>query len=251
MKRNKNLGSPIYRKLYWELKSQIKAGDIAPGSRLPTVRELGARQGVAQGTILKTLRLLEAEGLITKRRGAGIFVTEQPDIPLWNPHPTYVTSEEFNIKRNEGYQTLHYTIDWVRPPRSVELVFDREEDAYWEGKLYLASGLLALDREPRARDIVKVYAPAWLLRLTPARMKPLMDPRRLMELGGSRFNIVRVVQSLRPWLCDEDSSGPLKVPEATPVLRRTTIYYNVLDQVLCYIENVSTQDTFTRELVVT
>ena len=47
---------------------------LGAGSRLPGVRELCARHGVARETVSEALALLEARGVITRRQGSGIFV---------------------------------------------------------------------------------------------------------------------------------------------------------------------------------
>ncbi|MFE2772787.1 aminotransferase-like domain-containing protein [Microbacterium resistens] len=46
----------------------------APGSRLPSTRELTARHGASPVTVQKALRLLAAQGLIETRPGVGAFV---------------------------------------------------------------------------------------------------------------------------------------------------------------------------------
>jgi len=46
------------------LRARIAAGEWQPGEALPTVTQLSAHYGAARGTITRTLRTLEAEGLI-------------------------------------------------------------------------------------------------------------------------------------------------------------------------------------------
>ncbi len=50
---------------------QILGGDIRPGDRLPTEKEMVAEFGVARTTVREALRLLESHGLITIRAGVG------------------------------------------------------------------------------------------------------------------------------------------------------------------------------------
>lgn len=61
---------------------QIQAGD-----RLPSVRELSDRFGVAVPTLREAIRRLEAFGVVEVRHGAGIFVrAAKPPLMLANPH---------------------------------------------------------------------------------------------------------------------------------------------------------------------
>lgn len=62
-----------------QLRRQILKGSLAPGSALPTERDLVAQTGLSRGSVREALRLLEAEGLIRTRPGrAGGSVTRQP-----------------------------------------------------------------------------------------------------------------------------------------------------------------------------
>lgn len=49
----------------------ITAGDLAPGDRLPTVRELAAELGVSPATVSHAWQTLAAAGLITSRGRSG------------------------------------------------------------------------------------------------------------------------------------------------------------------------------------
>lgn len=64
----------IYQKLAQELARLIRAGRIAAGERLPSLREVCRRQGVSLSTALQAYRQLEADGLIEARPKSGYFV---------------------------------------------------------------------------------------------------------------------------------------------------------------------------------
>jgi GntR family transcriptional regulator len=71
-------GVPIYRQLIEQIRHQIMAGQIIEGQQLVSVRELATRLAVNPMTISKAYTLLEAEGLVERRRGVGLFVTRLP-----------------------------------------------------------------------------------------------------------------------------------------------------------------------------
>lgn len=75
--------SALYRQLADALRAQIAAGRYAVGAQLPTEHELCAEHGVSRHTAREALRLLEEDGLIIRRRGAGTIVT-QPRQPLFS-----------------------------------------------------------------------------------------------------------------------------------------------------------------------
>src|SRR5450759_1802427 len=66
---------PISTQLYWQLAYQIDTGRLHPGSRLPTVRELGAILHVNPNTVRAVYRRLAEAGYVVSRQGAGTRVT--------------------------------------------------------------------------------------------------------------------------------------------------------------------------------
>ncbi len=67
---------PLYASIANELQFQIKRGDIKPGERLPTERNLSIELGVNRMTIRRAMQILEQLGLIIRRQGAGTYVAE-------------------------------------------------------------------------------------------------------------------------------------------------------------------------------
>jgi GntR family transcriptional regulator len=66
--------TPPYEQLRRQLADLIAAGRLGPGDRLPPLRQLAGDLGVAVGTVARTYRELEQEGLLTSRRGGGTRV---------------------------------------------------------------------------------------------------------------------------------------------------------------------------------
>src|SRR6202162_6718587 len=62
------------------LRAQILAGSSQPGDRLETEPALARRLGVSRSTLRSAIALLEHEGHIERRHGAGTFVTARPGV---------------------------------------------------------------------------------------------------------------------------------------------------------------------------
>ena len=73
--------TPPYEQLRRQLADLITAGRLGPGDRLPPLRQLAGDLGVAVGTVARTYRELEQEGLLTSRRGGGTRVAETGRAP--------------------------------------------------------------------------------------------------------------------------------------------------------------------------
>jgi DNA-binding transcriptional regulator YhcF (GntR family) len=66
--------TPPYEQIRSQISSLVAIGDLAPGSRLPTVRSLAADLGVAVGTVARAYKELEAAGVVESRRRGGTII---------------------------------------------------------------------------------------------------------------------------------------------------------------------------------
>lgn len=67
---------PIYRQLRDRVVAMILEGVLSDGDALPSVRNVAAEYRLNPLTVLKGYQELVEEGLVEKRRGRGMFVTE-------------------------------------------------------------------------------------------------------------------------------------------------------------------------------
>jgi DNA-binding transcriptional regulator YhcF (GntR family) len=74
-------GSPVppYEQLRMQLAEQARSGELAAGTRLPTVRKLAEDLGLAPNTVARAYRELEADHFIETRGRNGSFVSAQGD----------------------------------------------------------------------------------------------------------------------------------------------------------------------------
>jgi DNA-binding transcriptional MocR family regulator len=92
--------TPLYRQVHAELAHQIRAGELRPGSRLPSIRSLAQRLGVSLITIVQAYDALASEGLVHSAVGRGTFV----GAPFRPPHSG-------NGKTGEA-RTLAADVEW-------------------------------------------------------------------------------------------------------------------------------------------
>ena len=67
--------APIYTQLIGQIRAGIVSGALAPGERLPSVRDLAMEAGVNPNTMQRALQELESRGLLQAQRTAGRTVT--------------------------------------------------------------------------------------------------------------------------------------------------------------------------------
>ena len=76
-------GSHLYEQIAESLRLRIAQGDLKPGQRLPTVREMARQWACTPSTVSRAYAILSDEGLVTGHRGSGTRVTDNP-LPLEN-----------------------------------------------------------------------------------------------------------------------------------------------------------------------
>jgi DNA-binding FadR family transcriptional regulator len=64
----------LYRQVADQMRKLIERGDFAPGSRLPSERELADLLAVSRPTVREALIVLEVEGYVHIRMGSGVYV---------------------------------------------------------------------------------------------------------------------------------------------------------------------------------
>jgi GntR family transcriptional regulator, N-acetylglucosamine utilization regulator len=69
------MGQPRYAQVEQQIRARILAGDWQPGEAIPPETELAQQFGVARMTARQALDGLRREGLLTRTRGRGTFVT--------------------------------------------------------------------------------------------------------------------------------------------------------------------------------
>ncbi|TDN63570.1 GntR family transcriptional regulator [Paraburkholderia sp. BL10I2N1] len=64
----------IYEQVSGQIRADIRSGQFAPESRLPSERELAARFGVGRPAVREAIGALQNEGLVITRRNSGTYV---------------------------------------------------------------------------------------------------------------------------------------------------------------------------------
>lgn len=68
---------PIYLQLINQIRMQIKTGLLKPGEKMPPEEEICAMLGISRTTVRQAMNQLVEQGLLTRYRGKGTFVSSQ------------------------------------------------------------------------------------------------------------------------------------------------------------------------------
>ncbi len=71
-------GVPFYRQVIDQVLLAVADGRLAPGTQLPTVRQLAVDLSVNLNTVAKAYREMEIRGIVETQQGTGTFVAARP-----------------------------------------------------------------------------------------------------------------------------------------------------------------------------
>jgi DNA-binding transcriptional regulator YhcF (GntR family) len=72
--------TPAYRQIIQQITSLIRSGELKPGDKLPTERDLAAELKIARGTIKRAYEALSRDKIIEAAQGRGSFVSHRQDV---------------------------------------------------------------------------------------------------------------------------------------------------------------------------
>jgi DNA-binding LacI/PurR family transcriptional regulator len=99
--------SPRQREIVEAVRERIVSGELAPGSRVPSVNELAAAHKSSTKTALGALGYLRQRGFITCQRGSGSFVSGTP------PNLTHFGIVFLSSPEPDGWWS-HFLVAWKR-----------------------------------------------------------------------------------------------------------------------------------------
>jgi GntR family transcriptional regulator len=120
---------PVWYQLAMMLRSEILKGALAPGSRIDPEVQLAARHGVSVMPVRQALRTLEAEGLVTRQRGRGTFVSDHR-----RPMPGSTTLESlYSREFDKPAQILERGT--IAVPASIRAPFEKQRELLFVRRL--------------------------------------------------------------------------------------------------------------------
>lgn len=214
-------GGLHYLNMRDEIARRIAAGELPPGARLPSERELQVGAGVARGTIREALFQLEAEGLIYRKERSGWYASPPPvvyDPTRWEGFMSYVEAQG----RKPATETLA-TTQIPCDPHLAE-VFGKAVGAdmflirrrrYIDGRAVLVENI--------------VVDPA----MAPGLLSHDLD-RSLTSVLKSAYNIsvARNRVEMRPCALTREEAEALKVKSGLPGLNVVRTSYDALGRVV-------------------
>jgi GntR family transcriptional regulator len=200
----------------------ITSGELAPGDKLPSERELARRFGTARNTAREAIRLLTEEGLVTAQHGRGVFVREKQRIVRWGSErysrrtyrETGLTPFRLEMARQGKTARVEVTsIEHVTPPFDVAerlLASPEEPSVLRRCNTYYA------DDEPL--QVVTTYI-HWTDAEGTALLQPQTGPGGIYGRLEERGHLLTTGQDeILARMASHDEATTLTLPPGVPVL---------------------------------
>ncbi|WP_189169621.1 GntR family transcriptional regulator [Pilimelia anulata] len=119
---------PLYQQLAAVLRDQIRAGELAPGARLPTEAVLSQTYDASRNTVRDAIDVLRREGLVESRQGRGAWV-RQSRLAVVRKLPERYRWEKERARNDEGVRATTGATEHDTGLKVDDLVFTSTYDS--------------------------------------------------------------------------------------------------------------------------
>ncbi|HXH03613.1 MAG TPA: GntR family transcriptional regulator [Candidatus Competibacteraceae bacterium] len=195
--------TPLYHQVQQLLRRGVERGLLAPEQAIPAERDLAQGLGVSRVTVRKALDGLVEDGLLSRRQGAGTFVSPRVEQPL-----SYLTSfsEDMSARGIQaGAVWLERTLSIPSPEEAMALNLSPGEEVVRLHRLRTADG------KPMALELATV----------PRALLPspeLVGQSLYQALARLGYRPVRALQRLRAESLSPEQARLLHVSAGAPAL---------------------------------
>ncbi len=211
--------TPIYVKFKEGIRESIESGDLSPGDKLPSERDLAAAHGLSRMTVRQALTDLVTAGMLYREQGRGTFVSAKK---MQQRNMSSFT--ETVRQRGLTPQTKVVFFSVCEPPADVADILGIKGEVYRAKRIRLANGT------PVAAE--EIFIP---MHICPGLRRD--------DLLGSLYNLITDTYGYK--ISSADSSMSAQLPDLklqedlgimrhTPVLKVTSLYHAASGVTLYY-----------------
>jgi GntR family transcriptional regulator len=215
---------PLYRQLVDDIVQKIESGEIKPGERLPSEREMAESLKVSRVTARQALHTLEQLGLVYREQGRGTFAAE----PRLHHVEGFSSFTDYVVRRGRRPSSRIIEQELMDPDESLRNTLKLEPG---EQVLHLVR-LRLVDNTPLA--LQSAYLPC---RICPGLDSENLASRSLFDTLREKYSVYATWTD--PEICAAAASGTearlLELEPGAPVLVVEALTYtdtfDVIEQV--------------------
>jgi GntR family transcriptional regulator len=222
---------PLHLTISEQLRDRILTGQYQPGDRLPSEHQLMAEFEVSRITARRAIANLTQQGLVTVRRGKGVFVAIQQKATYSLSSPLIFLDADL---AEQGIDVTVKTLvfESVTAPLAVQKILN-SAIAYLQKKVLLFNGI------PGCVDVTYI-----LPQFGKAYAKDLRQQMTFTTLETHGINIEKIDAVIECTQADYETSAQLEVPLGHPLIVYRHTAYTDENCAIVYGESISRGDRF-------
>ncbi|MGG1679336.1 GntR family transcriptional regulator [Neobacillus sp. NRS-1170] len=211
---------PFYKQLKGKILDDIESGKLKHGDKLPSERELAEQFQISRMTARHTLSVLEREGVVERRVGAGTFITNNKIVM------DFITFNSFTKNMlNKGFI----------PSTKVLSIGKTEAKPHIARKLNVPIGetLITLKRLRSVNEMPVAIEESFISeKLCPNLEQFIFDNASLYQILEDQYGIVLVKakEQMQVTFSEESDSKLLKIRSESPCIYQESVAYDHHDQ---------------------
>lgn len=111
----------VYLQIRDRIRRLIESGALQPGHQLPSIRSLAETTGVNKLTVIEAYSVLEADGLVYARPGAGYFVS-LPTMPSPPSKSQFAPPQNVILAEQQGGSFFNFYVTSVSARKQTEII---------------------------------------------------------------------------------------------------------------------------------
>ncbi len=212
----------VYEQIVHVIRSYIVKGDLKPGDKLPSERELAATLNVSRASVREAVKMLSAEGFVEVKHGQGIFISDKE-----NPDTIIHKLDKFSMDEKtirdffEVRLVLELqAVEWVIKRASTDnlkdlekLIEDTKQDLSQKDKGVLLS---LAEHDTKFHELLAEYAGNHVLLRSMHSLLDILSEVRLkcLQIEGRPIKSLEEHEEIVKALLDRDLSRAKEVTES-------------------------------------
>jgi GntR family transcriptional regulator len=225
---------PRYVQIAETLIEQIESGELAPGARLPSERELSKHFGVNRMTLRQALTMLDNHGLLMRRQGDGTDIV-QPKIERTAGH-LFAFSKEM---RSHGFTPSAQII--LLEQRFAETSIAHALQLPVGAPIYYSHRLRLINRQPVMLEQFALPAQRF-----PGFATHDIETQSIYQIMATIYavQISQARQSLEPVVANDYEAELLDIAPGSPLMLERRITFDTTMQAVEYSKDLYRGDRF-------
>jgi GntR family transcriptional regulator len=224
--------TPFYKQLKEKILDDIEIGKLKHGDKLPSERELAEQYGISRMTARHTLSILEREGVVERRVGAGTFINNN------KIEMDFITFNSF---------TKNMQSKGLVPSTQVISINTIQAKPFLANKLKVPTGeqMIAIKRLRLVNEIPVAIEESFIAEvLCPNIGKIITDHNSLYQILESEYGIVLVKakEYMQVAFSEESDSKLLRIRSESPCIFQEAVAFDREDKEIEFSTSLTRSD---------